>query len=307
MAKRRSKRKSVRSGSDLQRSRSQAPKPEAAVQRPAPLLTAATALAGLGALLTAYLTLVRWLGDSPAYCAAGSGCDLVQESRWSVLLGLPLSLWGFLTYVVLVSLLWQMRKQPRAWTRAITVAAFGTGFSIYLTAISVFVIQATCPYCLASFVIVSAIFVFLLFLRPPHLPKFDWGVWGIGTGAGTAIVIVAIHLHFSGMFDPSAGPEKPYLQALAEHLADEKAVFYGASWCPNCQTQKDLFEASAHRLPYVECSPAGRGGPVAVACVTNGIERYPTWVIEGRKHTGVQTPKTLARLSAFKAPASTEP
>lgn len=261
-------------------------------------------LAVLGAMLTAYLTLLKWFDQSAAYCDAGSGCDLVQASRWSTLLGMPLSFWGFLTYVLLIALLWHLRRRPAAWARALTVAAFGTGMSIYLTAISVLEIEATCVYCLTSFAIISAIFVILLFLRPRNLQRFDWGVWGIGTGAGVVIILAALHMHYSGLFDPAAGPEKPYLRALAEHLGDSDAEFFGAYWCPHCMDQKALFEASADRLPYVECSPGGRGGPVAIDCVTKGIESYPTWIVAGRKHEGVLTPESLARLSGFKAPTT---
>ncbi len=268
----------------------------------APLLLAATVLAGLGAVLTAYLTFTRWLGEPVAYCDAGSGCDLVQASRWSSLLGVPLSFWGFLTYVVLIALLWHLRRKPAAWARALTVAAFGTGTSVYLTAISVFEIEATCIYCLTSFAIIAMITLMLLFLRPPNLQRFDWGSWGIGTGAGTIMVLAIMHMHFSGVFDPAAGPERPYLRALATHLDDADAKFYGASWCPHCEDQKALFEASADRLPYVECSPAGRGGPIATDCVNNRIESYPTWIIAGRRHEGVLTPERLAELTEFQSP-----
>jgi len=63
--------------------------------------------------------------------------------------------------------------------------------------------------------------------------------------------------------------------------------------------QKDLFEASADRLPYVECSPAGRGGPVAAGCVKNHIKTYPTWIISGRRYEGILKPERLADLSGY--------
>jgi len=63
--------------------------------------------------------------------------------------------------------------------------------------------------------------------------------------------------------------------------------------------QKDLFEASADRLPYVECSPRGRGGTKASVCIKEKITSYPTWFINGTKHEGVLTPKRLAALSGY--------
>lgn len=304
MSKRRAKRKAARSAPERKRV-----KPEQAEQkgggRSVPLLlSAATVLAALGALLTAYLTAIRWLGQSAAYCDAGSGCDLVQASRWSMLLGMPLSFWGLLMYLLLGALLWQQRRRPATWTRAITIAAFGTAMSVYLTAVSVLEIEATCIYCLTSFAIISAIFTMLVFLRPRNLQRFEWGPWGMGTGAGVAIMVFGLHMHFSGLFDPATGPEKPDLRALAEHLVASDSRFFGAYWCAHCQEQKAIFEASAHRLPYVECTPEGRRGPVALDCLTNDIKSYPTWLIAGRRYEGVLTADSLVRLSGFTKPAS---
>ena len=38
-------------------------------------------LAAFGLLLTGYLAAVAWSGGGAAFCTAGSGCDVVQQSR----------------------------------------------------------------------------------------------------------------------------------------------------------------------------------------------------------------------------------
>ena len=86
------------------------------------------------------------------------------------------------------------------------------------------------------------------------------------------------------------------------HLADSGVRFYGAYWCPRCEEQKALFEASAERLPYVECSPGGRQGPKNAACTVRNIRDYPTWIIDGRRSTGVISVAELARASGFEQP-----
>jgi uncharacterized membrane protein len=301
VAKRRNKRKSNPSRRHKTHHEKTAALTPRAKPKSSPLLNVTLVLAGLGVLLTAYLTFTRWFGQIPAYCGAGSDCDLVQASRWSTLLALPLALWGFLMYALLLALLWRLRSRPGMWSRALTLAAFGTGMSAYLTVVSVVEIQATCAYCLASCAIITAIFVILLLSRPANLQRFDWSTWGMSAGAGLMLFLALLHMHYSGVFDPAAGPEKPYLKALAEHLEAGDAKFFGASWCPACQEQKAHFEASAHRLPYVECSPAGRGGPTAVDCVSNQVVHYPTWIIGGRRHEGAMLPKTLAQMSGFEA------
>ncbi len=308
MAKRRGKKKGARP--PQVRKHVQGTKPQTVTPAKAPAKDGAwpslvgLGLVGLGLLLTAYLTASDWLDESPAYCGAGSDCDLVQNSRWSVLLGLPLAFWGFLTYALLGGLLWRMRTRVSAWKHALSVAALGTGFSIYLTFVSVFEIQAVCLYCLASLALMAAILAVLCMGKPRNLQSFRWGNWGVGIAGALVLFVGAVHLHYQGLFDPKAGPESPYLRALAEHLETTGAAFYGASWCPACQDQKDLFAASAGRLPYVECSPAGRNGPVANACVSRRIGNYPTWIIDGQRHEGILTPEALARMSGFEEPAT---
>ena len=70
------------------------------------------------------------------------------------------------------------------------------------------------------------------------------------------------------------GPGK--YDAFATCLKDRGAVFYGAFWCPHCQTQKKLFGPSQIFLPYVECSPASGQGQTQL-CRDKNITSYPTW------------------------------
>lgn len=84
------------------------------------------------------------------------------------------------------------------------------------------------------------------------------------------------------------------LDSFAQCLGEKGAIFYGAFWCPHCQTQKKLFGKSAKLLPYVECStPDGRGQlPV---CKDAKIEGYPTWEFaDGTRQSGEVPLKTLA-------------
>ena len=263
-------------------------------------------LAGLGVLLTGYLTLVAWLGEHPAYCGADSECDLVQSSRWSTLFGMPMSLWGLLTYALLAGLAWRLRSRPSAWRATLLVAGIGAGVSWFLTLVSVLQIEATCGYCLASFVLMNVLLVLVLLRRPSRMPEHAWRK-ALPLPAGAAVaVVLGLQLHFSGVFDPAAGPEDPHLEALATHLRDSGARFYGAYWCPACQEQKEIFTASVERLPYIECTPQGRGGPRAVDCLTQNIEQYPTWIIDGQRHTGVVSVERLGRLSNFDGEAAAQ-
>jgi glutaredoxin len=145
----------------------------------------------------------------------------------------------------------------------------------------------------------ALVFVTLLLQRPANLPRFSWGPW-LGKTVGAALVIVlALHLHYAGYLGKAPRPEDPWIRGLAEHLARTDAKFYGASWCPHCTEQKELFGASGRRLPYVECASAGPGSKQTAACNEAGIKSYPTWVINGQRYTGTQNLDALAQYSKY--------
>jgi uncharacterized membrane protein len=187
-------------------------------------------LAAAGIVLTAYLTLTTLLGGHPLYCDEGSTCDIVQQSRWGTFLGIPTSLLGFLAYATLAFIGVKVRNPEWHWKSAWTVSLVGLGYSIYLNAISFFVIESMCAYCLASLSIMAVIFGLVSYQKPAGLPDLNFKAMAGQTALLTMLIIGGMHLHYSGVFDPAVGPEDPYLRGLAEHLSNEKAVMYGAFW-----------------------------------------------------------------------------
>ncbi|NIO10817.1 MAG: Vitamin K epoxide reductase [Deltaproteobacteria bacterium] len=249
--------------------------------------------------LTIYLTVTAWTGDQVAGCTVGSGCDLVLNSRWATLFGLPTSFWGFLAYASLGGISF-IRRVDYQWELGWVVALFGVLFSVYLTSISFFELEAACPYCLTSLALMLASLGVVSYQMPPGLKGFSWGSWSLKTVPAAIIVVLALHLNFTGLGGEDSGiPEDPNLRALAEHLEEANAKFYGAYWCPHCEDQKAMFGASAHRLPYIECSPGGRRAPQSAICRAMNIRSYPTWIINGRRYTGRLTLKDLAQHSGY--------
>jgi uncharacterized membrane protein len=256
------------------------------------------AIAILGMALTAYLSAAAWRGQAVAGCTAGSVCDVVLGSRWAKLFGVPTSFWGFLAYATLAAVAFVKRAWLH-WKLAFVVSFFGVLYSAYLTSVSLLVLEAACPYCLTSFALMSAAFALTIYQRPADLPRFSWTPWLAKTLPAALVVILALHLQYSGVFDATPAPTDSKLVGLADYLTTVNAKFYGASWCPHCKDQKTMFGAAAARLPYVECSPEGPRGPEAPICKTMQIVGYPTWIINGRRYEGVLSPEDLARLSGY--------
>ena len=94
---------------------------------------------------------------------------------------------------------------------------------------------------------------------------------------------------------PVLQPSSPDALRVATALAKSGAVFYGTYWCRFCDQQRQLFGKTAWpRVPAYECDPRGTKAQPA-KCAAAAVEAYPTWVVNGKTLTGVQT---LAALEA---------
>lgn len=107
-----------------------------------------TVLSLLGIGIAGYLTYVHYSGIEPLCTSGGGGCEKVQSSDQSMLLGLPVALYGLLAYVTLFVTSHTSHDLARALSALTGISGFG--FSVYLTYESVTVIDATCQWCLAS-------------------------------------------------------------------------------------------------------------------------------------------------------------
>jgi hypothetical protein len=126
---------------------------------------------------------------------------------------------------------------------------------------------------------------------PQRRKHMRWSVLTLG-------VVVATSLYF--LVGTSGKPDG--LEAFAQCVREQRALFYGAFWCPHCQEQKALFGTVQRRLPYVECStPDGRSQ--MPLCQHNGIREYPTWVFaDGSRETQVLSLSRLAEKTGCPLP-----
>ena len=256
------------------------------------------ALAALGLLVTGYLALSAWTQSGLALCNAGSSCDAIQQSQWSTLLGLPLAAWGFGLYALIALVAVLPRNTPLArWRHLWRLSLLGLVISLCLTLVGIITLRAVCGWCLLSLATLAALFTMLHLGRPSGAPGATWRKWWLGNGALALLIVGALTAYHSA--DLIQRPENPQLKALAIHLEETGAKYYGASWCQNCRKQTRLFGPSAHRLPYVECSPGGPNSAMIGACTEARVTSFPTWVIDGSSIEGVQSAEQLALLSGF--------
>ena len=252
-------------------------------------------LAAAGFAIAVYLTWLKWTGGNAAFCVSGSGCDVVQASRYGTLLGVPTALWGALLYVAIGALA-ALGLTATRWNWAFCLVAAGVGVSVYLTALSLLVVRATCAYCLASSAIMLALLL-ALWWRRSERPGRRTRLLAV---IGYAVVLALLApLGAAFIFAMPEGGSAAFEAALARHLREQGAVMYGAYWCPHCTEQKALFGDAAKDLPYVECDPKGVNARPDL-CQKAGVKSFPTWVLGDKRREGVQTPQALADFSDFK-------
>jgi uncharacterized membrane protein len=124
------------------------------------LAVGAVALAGLA--VAGYLTYVHYRPEA-LVCTASGGCEVVQQSEYATLAGVPVALLGLLAYAAVLGLTIVDTPLTRAITAAIALSA--AGFAAYLIALQAFVIDAWCIWCLVNDLVIVPALAVLALLR----------------------------------------------------------------------------------------------------------------------------------------------
>ena len=115
------------------------------------IAAAVLALAGIG--VATYIAIAESGGGAPKCLAGGSGCETVANSRYSHLAGINVAVIGIVGYVALLGAA-ILPGDPGRFGGFLT-ALVGFGFSLYLTYLELFVIDAICQWCVASAVLMA--------------------------------------------------------------------------------------------------------------------------------------------------------
>lgn len=115
--------------------------------------TLVVVLALLGLVDAAYLTQVAYTGGSLTCSIAGlSGCNVVAQSAYSKVFGVPLALYGVVFYAgfLLVFLFSRIRPHHRLFLIVTLMGLVGVLFSTYFLYVQIVLIKALCIYCIGS-------------------------------------------------------------------------------------------------------------------------------------------------------------
>ncbi|MFI5028238.1 MAG: vitamin K epoxide reductase family protein [Solirubrobacterales bacterium] len=117
---------------------------------------AATFVATLGVAVATYIVIADSGGGSPVCLSGGHGCETVAGSSYSHLLGVNVAVFGVIAYLALFAA--AMLKGDGARMTGFAVSLAGFGFSVYLTYVELFVIEAVCEWCVGSAILMTVLF-----------------------------------------------------------------------------------------------------------------------------------------------------
>lgn len=116
----------------------------------------ATFTATLGVAVAAYIAIADSGGGSPACVGGSRGCETVAESSYSHLLGVNIAVFGVIGYLLLLGA--ALLPGDGARMGGFAVSLVGFGYSVFLTYLELFVIDAVCQWCVFSAILMTVLF-----------------------------------------------------------------------------------------------------------------------------------------------------
>lgn len=253
-----------------------------------------------------YLTTLHFApAGEEAACdlSASLSCATVNESEYSVVLGIPVSILGLVYFssILLAALFKYNRKTLK--TIAFASILF-LGPSLYLTTLELTVIKSICIFCEYSKVLMFAmVFAALFELKPQKL----------GKGHLKEAIIIAIAVAGGVFFVQNVitGDNVPSgkYDEFAHCLSAKRCLMYGSATCQFCAKQRELFGDSIQYVTEIECDPRNPDSE-SERCIEKNVLHTPTWIIEDENgktvrkfDPGVQTLETLSEATGCPLPA----
>jgi len=113
-------------------------------------------LAALGIGVAAYIAIAAANGDAPVCLVGSNGCETVARSSWSHVAGVNIAVFGIVAYTLLLATAFFANDLARF--GGFVLALGGFGYSVFLTYVELFKIDATCQWCLASALLMTILF-----------------------------------------------------------------------------------------------------------------------------------------------------
>ena len=132
-------------------------------------------LASFAGLGTDFILFYNKITSNEVACPLGGSCNFVNNSVFSEMFGIPVSVFGLLAFAFFLVVSWTAWHRRVDEKTALTALVAVSGFSLlgiaYFVYLMIFVLEAICSWCMLSHVIMLSIFLYSLYLVYPSLTK----------------------------------------------------------------------------------------------------------------------------------------
>lgn len=123
------------------------------------------ALAIVGLLVSIYMTIYK-LTSNNAMCLGSGDCSTVNASKYSEVYGIPVAVLGIIGYAAILGVHFLENRgaffKQNAALLIFGMALTGFLFTIYLIYVEIALIKALCPFCVASQITMTVLFIISL-------------------------------------------------------------------------------------------------------------------------------------------------
>lgn len=114
-------------------------------------------VAALGLGVATYIAIADSGGGSPVCVAGSHGCATVAKSSYSHVAGVNIAVFGIVGYALLLASAFFANDAARL--GGFVLALGGFGYSVFLTYLEIFKIEAICQWCVASAILMTILFL----------------------------------------------------------------------------------------------------------------------------------------------------
>jgi uncharacterized membrane protein len=114
-------------------------------------------IAAVGIGVATYIFIADSTAGAPTCLAGGGGCETVAKSSYSHIAGINIAIFGIIGWVLILATAFFANDAARL--GGFLVALGGFGFSIYLTYLEIWKIEAICQWCVANAVLMTICFL----------------------------------------------------------------------------------------------------------------------------------------------------
>jgi uncharacterized membrane protein len=122
------------------------------------ILRSAIAFIGvLGICVATYILISDSTSGAPTCLAGGHGCETVAKSSYSHIAGINVAIFGIIGWILILGTVLFGNDYARLGGFLFTLGGFG--FSIYLTYLEIWKIEAICQWCVANAILMTICFL----------------------------------------------------------------------------------------------------------------------------------------------------